>query len=63
MFVVGAADRLNRSEVERTVVSDSLPASPRAPAHLRVVGLAPLLAEVVRRIAGNRGLDDLLVAR
>jgi ribose-phosphate pyrophosphokinase len=63
LFVVGAADRLNRSEVERTVVSDSLPASPHAPAHLRVVGLAPLLAEVVRRIAGNRGLDDLLVVR
>jgi ribose-phosphate pyrophosphokinase len=63
LFVGGAADRLNRPEVVRVMASDSLPLSAHSPAHLRVVGLAPLLAEVIRRIAADRGLDDLLAAR
>jgi ribose-phosphate pyrophosphokinase len=60
LFVGGAAERLSRPEVVRVLASDSLPPSPGAPACLEIVGLAPLLAEAVRRIAGGSGLDDLL---
>lgn len=63
LFVRSAVERLNRAEVVRVVVTDSLPlASPR-PQRLAVIGLAPLLAEAVRRILGERGLDDLLASR
>ena len=63
LFVADAAERLGRPEVVRVVSTDSLPPAPRAPACLEVVRLAPLLAEAVRRIAGERGLDELLAAR
>jgi ribose-phosphate pyrophosphokinase len=63
LFVGSAMDRLNRPEVVRVVATDSLPPMPRPPVRLEVVRLAPLLAEAVRRIVGERGLDDLLAAR
>jgi ribose-phosphate pyrophosphokinase len=63
LFVESAADRLSRSEVVRTITSDSLPVPPRRPARLDVVRLAPLLAEAIRRIVGGRGLDELLATR
>jgi phosphoribosylpyrophosphate synthetase len=47
--------------VARVVTTDSLPPKP-AP-RLEVVRLAPLLAEAVRRIVEERGLDDLLADR
>ncbi len=63
LLVEGAAERLERPEVVRVTVTDSVPASPRPPARLEVVRLAPLLAEAVRRMVSERGLDDLLAAR
>ncbi len=63
LFVGSATDRLNRPEVVRVVATDSLPLAPRPPERLEVVRLAPLLAEAVRRIVGERGLDDLLATR
>jgi ribose-phosphate pyrophosphokinase len=52
--------RLDRPEVLRVVVTDSLKGAAGSPARLEVVPLAPLLAEAVRRILGGRGLDELL---
>jgi ribose-phosphate pyrophosphokinase len=63
LFVGRASDRLSRPEVVRVLASDSLPPSARDPERLEIVRLAPLLAETVRRIVGERGLDDLLAAR
>lgn len=63
LFVGGATERLDRTEVARLIATDSLPASPHAPARLEVVRLAPLLAEAVRRIVTERGIDDLLAVR
>lgn len=63
LFVGSATDRLNRPEVVRVVATDSLPPTPRSPARLEVVRLAPLLAEAVRRIVAERGLDELLAGR
>jgi ribose-phosphate pyrophosphokinase len=63
LFVGSAMDRLDRPEMVRVVATDSLaPTSPRA-RRLEVVRLAPLLAEAIRRITSERGLDDLLAAR
>jgi ribose-phosphate pyrophosphokinase len=61
LFVDGALGRLDRPEVVRVVTTDSLP--PKQAPRLDVVRLAPLLAEAVRRIVGERGLDDLLADR
>ncbi len=63
VFVEGARERLDRPEVVRVTVTDTLPARSHPPARLEVVRLAPLIAEAVRRIVSERGLDDLLAAR
>jgi ribose-phosphate pyrophosphokinase len=63
LFVGDALERLRRPEVIRILVTDSLPASTRAPSPVEVIRLGPLLAEAVRRIAGWRGLHDLLADR
>jgi ribose-phosphate pyrophosphokinase len=63
LFVGEAARRLTRPEIVRLLVTDSLPRASRTPARLEVIRLAPLLAEAVRRLVGDRELDDLLAAR
>jgi ribose-phosphate pyrophosphokinase len=63
LLVGDAPERLDRPEVARVVVTDSLPPASRVPARLDVVRLAPSLAEAVRRMAGGIGLGDLLAAR
>ncbi len=62
LFVADALDKLDRPEVKKLMATDSLPPPPGAGAHLEVMRLAPLLAEVVRRIVGHRGLDELIAA-
>jgi ribose-phosphate pyrophosphokinase len=59
LFVGGAADRLEGSRVLRVFTTDSLPLAPAAPPQTHVVSLAPLLAEALRRISGDRALDEL----
>jgi ribose-phosphate pyrophosphokinase len=63
LFSGEAAARLTRPEVVRTVTTDSLPLASGVPERHTLVRLAPLLAEAVRRLAGARGLGDLLAAR
>jgi ribose-phosphate pyrophosphokinase len=63
LFAGGATERLDRPEVARVVATDSLPPMPHPPVRLEVVRLAPLLAEAVRRVVAERGLDDLLAPR
>lgn len=60
LFVGEAATRLTRPEIVRVLVTDSLPPASRTPARLEVIRLAPLLAEAVRRLVGDRELGDLL---
>lgn len=60
LFVGDAATRLTRPEIVRVLVTDSLPPASRTPARLEVIRLAPLLAEAVRRLVGDRELGDLL---
>ncbi|HEX9611752.1 MAG TPA: ribose-phosphate pyrophosphokinase [Gemmatimonadales bacterium] len=62
LLVGDAPQRLARLGLRRLTVSDTVPA-PRCPSDLplRVVTIAPLLAEVVRRLHEDRSLADLLV--
>ncbi len=60
LLVGGARERLARLPVTRLVATDSLPVVPGALLPLRLVPLAPLLAEAVRRLSGERPLGDLL---
>ncbi len=63
LFVGHAVERLNRPEVVRVLVTDSLPPAAGAPARVEVIRIGPLLAEAVRRIVAWRGLDELLASR
>jgi len=62
LLVPGAADRLARLGLARVVVSDAVPVAPAAGLPLEVVSLAPLLAEAIRRLSGERPLGDLLAS-
>jgi ribose-phosphate pyrophosphokinase len=63
IFTPESASRLDRPEVARVLVTDSLPLPRRAPARLEVIRLAPVLAEAIRRMDEGRGLGDLLATR
>ncbi len=63
LFVEGARERLSRPEVVRVLSTDSVPQKPSPGGRAELVRLAPLLAEAIRRIVADRGLDELLAAR
>lgn len=63
LFVDGALARLTRPDIERVVVTDSVPLSQPLPAHVHRVSLAPLLAEAVQRILCGEPVDELLATR
>lgn len=56
-----AMDNINRSVLEEVVVTDSIPqdANLSACPKLRVISIAPLLAEAITRIHTNKSLSDL----
>lgn len=58
-FAPGAADYLCGSELTELVVTDTVPLTSAACEKLRVVSVAPLLAEAVRRIHENRSVSVL----
>ena len=65
LFMPGAAEALGDPAIDRLVVTDAVPAfrleEGPARAKLDVVGVAPLIAEALRRLHHNRSLTDLLV--
>jgi ribose-phosphate pyrophosphokinase len=63
IFTKESVVRLDRPEVARVLVTDSLPPPSHAPARLEVIPLAPVLAEAIRRMDEGRGLGDLLATR
>jgi ribose-phosphate pyrophosphokinase len=60
LFVGAAPERLRALPVRRLVTTDSVAARAAAPPHERV-SLAPLLAEAISRLHGDRSLSDLLI--
>ena len=58
-FAPDAADYLCRSSLEELVVTDTVPLESMACGKLRVVSVAPLLAEAIRRIHENRSVSVL----
>lgn len=63
LFAGPAVERLSGLPLRAVLTTDSVPVeAPRALPH-RQVGLAPLLAEAVRRLHGGEPLGDLLASR
>jgi ribose-phosphate pyrophosphokinase len=61
LFVGRAAERLGALPVTRVVTTDSVAASTSAIPSLERVSLAPLLADAIARLHGDRSLSDLIV--
>lgn len=61
LFVGEALERLAPLPIRRIVTTDSVPAPAAARVRLERVSLAPLLADTISRLHGNRSLSDLLV--
>ena len=62
LFSGSAADKLRDAGVEQVAVTDSVPLSKEKAAklpNLKVISVAPLLADAVRRIHGNESISDL----
>jgi ribose-phosphate pyrophosphokinase len=53
LFVGPALERLAQVQLKRVVVTDSVPPPAQTPFQLDVVPIAPVLAEVVRRLSGS----------
>lgn len=55
-----AIDRLKTSEIERLIVTNTIPPSPRwSEARIEVVSVAPLLGEAIRRIHNHESVSSL----
>jgi ribose-phosphate pyrophosphokinase len=61
LFVGDASDRLARLPIQRLVTTNSVRAAESAALPLERVSIAPLLADAISRLHGNRSLNDLLV--
>ncbi len=61
LFVGPAAERLRGVPVDRVVVTDSVVPGDAAGLRLEQVSLAPLLADAVSRLHGDRSLSELIV--
>ena len=56
-----AIERLNASPVEELVITNSIPLSHKDAARIRVLSVAPLLAEAIARIHGERSISEMFV--
>lgn len=63
LLVGEALQRLAEAPVRRLVTTDSVPPPARVPFPHQVVGLAPLLADTIRRLEEHRPLAELLASR
>ncbi len=56
-----AIDRLNASPVEELVITNSIPLNHKDASKIRVLSVAPLLAEAIQRIHVERSISELFV--
>ncbi|MBK8574706.1 MAG: ribose-phosphate pyrophosphokinase [Elusimicrobia bacterium] len=56
-----AIDRLNASPVEELVITNSIPLNQKDARKIRVLSVAPLLAEAIQRIHVERSISELFV--
>ena len=58
VFAPGAVEALEASPLQRVVVTDTIPVEPRG--RLEVVSVAPLFAQAIKRVHGERALKPVL---
>ncbi len=56
-----ALERLNASPVEELVITDSIPLSHKDAKKIHVLSIAPLLADAIARIHGERSISELFL--
>ena len=56
-----AIDRLNEPPVEELVITNSIPLNHKDARKIRVLSVAPLLAEAIQRIHVERSISELFV--
>jgi ribose-phosphate pyrophosphokinase len=59
VFVGGAVEKLNRLDVVKIVVTDTIPLGEKRVDHLEVLTIAPLLGEAIRRIHRSESVSYL----
>ncbi|HUW32910.1 MAG TPA: ribose-phosphate pyrophosphokinase [Planctomycetota bacterium] len=59
VFCEAAVQKLDSAPFTEVTVSDSIPLPERAPASVKVVSIAPMLAEAIRRIHTNESVSSL----
>jgi len=58
-----AVERIAHSEITRLYVTDTIPPKPNAPDKIRVITIAPLLADAIMRIHKDESVSSLLSER
>jgi len=62
VLVPGAAERIRNSPIRELVISDTVPLTAEATGpKFKVLSVAPLLAEAIRRIHDERSLSTLFI--
>jgi ribose-phosphate pyrophosphokinase len=61
LLVGEAVERLSSAPIRRLVFSDSVSAAAHLSLPIEVAGIAPLLAEAIKRLHSEQSLDDLIV--
>jgi ribose-phosphate pyrophosphokinase len=59
VFCGDAFDRIARSDFAEVTVTDTIPLAPGAPPTVKIVSLAPMLAEAIQRIHTNESVSSL----
>lgn len=59
IFTADAFARLSRPEIKEVVVTDTVPLRPGAPDNFKVLSVAPLFAEAVRRVHEDQSITSL----
>jgi len=59
VFTNRSFEKLSRPEIKEVVVTDSIPLKPEAPEKFKVISVAPLFAEAIRRVHEDESITSL----
>jgi ribose-phosphate pyrophosphokinase len=59
VFSGSAAEKIRKAQVRETVVTDTIPVDGKDPGHLKILSIAELLGEAIRRIHQSESVSSL----